>query len=1105
MTVMDLALINPQMILRPTFFQVGDERLATFINQSAVKRYPHMSLFAKLGCCLLVLILLPTSATAKYDCFYDPETGDYDLCDAQEFTLAVLKHAKEFLGEEDGRFSERWYALSEATNSYEMDETASSAGLYFQTVYDDVRDALLSSRPCLVSWKTIPCGAVNIRFEKKVGERLGRALPIVRITSTGSTKKEFCEVEEGAHAEAEVVNERHAFLVSDGDWRAVLGLVPVAIYTDENGVIHRNPVLVYHEDEGNFDADSIIYFLQQYPPEKLTMVGDTPRALDDFLEAPADAGAGLEGKTERISPSDYLSFWNAEFDEVVVADEDEYEDALLASVYASYIHAPLVFVDFDSVSLWEKIKARLGFGYSRLFRDRDVYMIGEHARESTLGGTISDFSPRKVTFYTPAELRAEYVRSTGTNKVIMVNARDMIDVSEEWGERAQEEMEREEESKVFYPFGVYDWLTPDRSPFSFKTMLYAKTSLAAPILAASKHEVIIPVDSVVYERVDEEFTAMFSETTAEASGFDLGERNAYTCSPSDSSCSSGFIEGRDSVTYSRGSVKLILDVGNKPTEMELKGRYVGFDFTFEGRFVCDEKRHLRDFDLYINDERVEKLESRYTYHYAICLSRGDIGELRPASDLHTLYIPFAFENREDFPSEKVRVELRFLDEDGVVDEDVMVTPNLMELHLIEDQAAATDEDESWAIYPLSSCDIGGLRSCLVDYRVFSDKVTYAKPTTGATLEFTVRNPEVDHTLNIDMAGEGALIWMTVNGKTFIERGNYMGPGNKFVRTKFVIPAEMLRNGANTITFYYEQDEDSSGMRNRLFLRNAELVEGVPSWSLHYLTIMASPTAVEMARYAETDEEGNVFRKEVDSLVYGSLRNDDYVDFAVGRIFGFTTSDTSAYVARSVFFDELPKSRKALLMFAGYNAEDTEKDVVGNFRYKDILKNFDESEGGDGYKTCFTYTGCSGNDMDECFKEYYLSSGLVFHKGHGAYGGGMSRGTDSFSSQDLKDWKATLKAPFIATDGCHTCAFDDEPSENLFCMQNVRRGAIAYYGSVSTGYGTHFKEVLYGVYFDGKSAGEASRHWKNAEKTYGRGNARYYCILIGDPTLKPKWW
>ena len=58
------------------------------------------------------------------------------------------------------------------------------------------------------------------------------------------------------------------FIVSDKNWRDIMSLVPVSMWND-SGRLEKYPVLFYHEEESGFDADSVMFFLQQYNPKQV--------------------------------------------------------------------------------------------------------------------------------------------------------------------------------------------------------------------------------------------------------------------------------------------------------------------------------------------------------------------------------------------------------------------------------------------------------------------------------------------------------------------------------------------------------------------------------------------------------------------------------------------------------------------------------------------------------------------------------------------------------------------------------------------------------------------------------------------------------------------
>ncbi len=244
---------------------------------------------------------------------------------------------------------------------------------------------------------------------------------------------------------------KQAFLVSDENWRDVLPFVPVAVWTGNETWCQRGygtpsnvcvyPLLIYHREGDAFDADSIIYFFQQYKPDKLILIGEAPEELENLLVADLELGAGFEeSRINIISPDNYLSFWKS-FDKVVYV-EDDYEKALLASTYASLINAPLIIEGTNTDK-------------DEIFQGKYIICVGHVNRNCDETYTID-------------ELQRKYIELTNTDKIILINPND-------WNIKVNEEF------------------TPEKSSLSIHD-LYSKTSLAAPILASAKHEVIFGVD-----------------------------------------------------------------------------------------------------------------------------------------------------------------------------------------------------------------------------------------------------------------------------------------------------------------------------------------------------------------------------------------------------------------------------------------------------------------------------------------------------------------------------------------------------------------------------------------------------------------------------------
>jgi hypothetical protein len=295
--------------------------------------------------------------------------------------------------------------------------------------------------------------------------------------------------------------DKEMFLVSDLDWKTVLPLVSVAIWTDNQGNVQKYPLLIFHEDDpsavvadssssslsssssssgdayfqsdnpgelvsqGNdyyssitdetttsatyssyyssspsFDIDSIISFAQKYSPSRVTLVGKAPSEISRILALSPNFGAGLQGnQIQQITSETYLSYWKS-FNSVIYV-QDNYELALLASTYASLINAPLI---INGSSLDSPL----------LFSGRKIICVGE---VSPAGSSCSES-------YNLLSLRNKYKSSTSTDKIILVNPQDL---------------------SSFKKGGFYT----DKG-YSIN-QLYFKDSLISPILASANKELLI--------------------------------------------------------------------------------------------------------------------------------------------------------------------------------------------------------------------------------------------------------------------------------------------------------------------------------------------------------------------------------------------------------------------------------------------------------------------------------------------------------------------------------------------------------------------------------------------------------------------------------------
>jgi len=222
---------------------------------------------------------------------------------------------------------------------------------------------------------------------------------------------------------------REAFIVSDADWPTVLGLVSLTTWSSDGGGIY--PTLVYHREGESFDADSLLHFLEQYGPDRVTMVGANPPALVDLVASRTSL------VPNQIESADFPGYWR-EIDEVVLV-EDDYGSALIASTYAALINAPLI-IRGDELDRPETLA------------DRHVICVGLARSECAI-------------VYEQDELRRVYLAHTHTDKVVLVNSNDLT-------------------------IAVSERLTPE-NPTGTLNSLFGRTSLVAPFLAAAKQQLLI--------------------------------------------------------------------------------------------------------------------------------------------------------------------------------------------------------------------------------------------------------------------------------------------------------------------------------------------------------------------------------------------------------------------------------------------------------------------------------------------------------------------------------------------------------------------------------------------------------------------------------------
>jgi beta propeller repeat protein len=282
----------------------------------------------------------------------------------------------------------------------------------------------------------------------------GACVPIEPIRPTYEVALDISGLNQKDHSK---YSENEVFIISDENWKDVLTLVSMTTWTEEN-IVNKYPALVYHKEGENIDVDSLIHFLQQYQPNKVTIIGNVPQQLGDLLIAEPDFGVGVDNsQINLIGIDEYLSYWDNL--EAVIYVEDNYESSLLASTYASLFNAPLIIEGtvFDSDNILE---------------GKIIVCVGEVDRECTVS-------------YDLDQIAEKYLAKTNTNKVILVNPNDINQL-------------------VSSPVLV-------EKTVGEISDAYGKTSLLAPFLASAKQQLLLSYPLGNYENDMDQVISKFNE------------------------------------------------------------------------------------------------------------------------------------------------------------------------------------------------------------------------------------------------------------------------------------------------------------------------------------------------------------------------------------------------------------------------------------------------------------------------------------------------------------------------------------------------------------------------------------------------------------------
>jgi len=925
--------------------------------------------------------------------------------------------------------------------------------------------------------------------------------------------------------------DREVFVISDLDWRAVLSLVPIAVWKEmhptepvEVGTTYNFPVLIYHqENETAFDADSVISFLQQYASYgrnrlglRVTILGTPPADLIRLMVAPPPVGPGLSETQIRVwraaapsitdsmislglSPMEVSGFSRAlagrwgisprllesggygvmPMDDIFTKDEERQ----LRNEYWSKIDVYVVSQDEYATGLMASVYASLlnapilfqGHYDVRELDHKSVYLVGQFSAGEL--SALDAVNARVLQRFTLDELRRHYGIATGAKGVILVNPLDL------WSYRRS------------------NYVTDKASNVTY---LFAKHSLVAPFLAAAKKEVIISTTSHSYPDID-----VFVDQAMES--LPLGGPVRYltiVASPEVIPIARANLPYApaiwgDNIFY-QGARYIDVDIVRNTLSGD-REEYVTNNLRVQFNPACSDRILAWTDENTWGDIWYQDLLTGRTYQLTGANETGRylIGSCRPAVYGTVIVWQDARNGNWDIYAydalARTTTQLTSSPEN-------QEWPAIWGTTVVYQQPFGDHTDIMK--YDLNTHQYRHVTRD--DYNqerpsIWGNKIVYMDNRNGhwdVRMAVMDENGEITSSELIVAAGAGDQMYPRIYEGRVVWQDNSNGnwdiwlfdPATSRPERLTSEPADQVLPSiwGDNVAWYERSDEGWWYV----------CVYNIPSRSLR-----------RIARIEVSADSGPLWL-EVDGRFYGSTHNLAHQDIATGRIYGVTASDVSAYVARDLFYDRIDKSRDALVMVR----EDHQVETILGPKDEAVLENYARAtywtpEVERQFNNVWFYSGhaeVDGNRMT--IRSLYDDCGLIIFVDHG-----LMRFFEGVIDSGYLCWQEVYLEPVVVLDlACLTGAYNVEVTLGepgmVLSVQHIRRGAMAYMGATDVSYWHRmFDDILRAVYLEGKSIGEAYLQARNEDydedvwnfSTTLRGDIFY--ALLGDPTFCPRWW
>ncbi len=160
------------------------------------------------------------------------------------------------------------------------------------------------------------------------------------------------------------------------NWREILEIVPLTLFKEDTPTYIYNYSVAYKNTiYGDLNSSDMTYLMDNYSTNKTYLFNST-------YSGGSPSGYSIETKSTKTS--DYFNFWT-NYSSLILIDYDNEYAGLIGALLASYVNAPLIFIDDNNSE-----------DYEDLIRGKEIFIVtyGPIILDDIIYNFVRDYSKR---------------------------------------------------------------------------------------------------------------------------------------------------------------------------------------------------------------------------------------------------------------------------------------------------------------------------------------------------------------------------------------------------------------------------------------------------------------------------------------------------------------------------------------------------------------------------------------------------------------------------------------------------------------------------------------------------------------------------------------